>query len=54
MSKNYEWTVVITCQGHLRYYHQRNLLFGIVALVYYYCKYNKYGTMNFALKQRFK
>ena len=54
MNKNYNWTVVVTCQGNPRYYPQKNLLFGIIALVYYYLKYHKYGTMNFALKQQFK
>ena len=54
MSKNCGWTVVVTCQGNPRYYPQKNLLFGIISLVYRYCKYSKYGTMNFALKQKFK
>ncbi len=27
--KNFDWIVVVTCQGNPRYYKQRNLLCGI-------------------------
>lgn len=52
--KNFDWTVVVTCQGQPFYYRQRNLFCGMVALVYQYLKKRKYGTMNFSLKQKFK
>ena len=52
MNSGYRWTVVITCQGQPSYYEQSNLFCGIVALVWHYMKKRKYGTMNFALKQR--
>lgn len=54
MDKNFDWTVVVTCQGNPKYYKQRNLLFGMVSLAYHYLKKRKYGTMNFMLKQVFK
>lgn len=52
--KNFDWTVVVTCQGQPFYYPQKNLLLGIVALVYQYLKNHKYNTMNFSLRQEFK
>ena len=49
-----QWIVVVTCQGNPKYYPQKNLFCGCVALVYHYLKKHKYGTMNFALKQKVK
>ena len=51
--KNFDWVVVVTCQGNPRYYKQRNLLCGIFALVYHYLTKRKYHTMNFTLRQKF-
>ena len=51
--KNYRFVVVVCCQGQPFYYY-RNTLFG--ALIEYakqYIKKNKYGTMNFTLRQEF-
>lgn len=51
--KNYEFEIVVCCQGQPFYYY-RNTLFG--ALYEYakqYLKKNKYGTMNFTLRQKF-
>lgn len=52
--KNFDWVVVVTCQGNPFYYQQKNLAFGMVALAYHYLKKRKYGTMNFTLRQKFK
>ena len=52
--KNFDWTVVVCCQGQPFYYKQRNLFCGLIALVYHYMKKRKYGTMNFSLKQKFR
>ena len=49
-----QWVVVVTCQGNPKYYPQKNLFCGCIALVYHYLKKRKYGTMNFALKQKLK
>ena len=53
-NKNFDWTVVDTCQGKPFYYKQRNLFFGMIALAYHYLTKRKYGTMNFSLKQKFR
>ena len=52
--KNFDWTVVVTCQGNPTYYPQKNLVCGLVALAYHYLKKRKYGTMNYSLRQEFK
>lgn len=54
MKKNYEWVVVVTWQGNPAYYPQKNLLYGMISLIYHFISKNKFDTANFALKQRFK
>ena len=53
MSKNYDWAVVVTCQGQPFYYKHRNLVSALFAYAWHYMKKRKYGTMNFTLRQSF-
>lgn len=52
-NKNFDWVVVITCQGNPFYYKYDNLFSVLIAYAYHYLKKRKYGTMNFALRQAF-
>ena len=51
--KIYRFVVVVTCQGQPFYYYRNTLFGGLFEYAYQYLKKNKYGTMNFALKQEF-
>lgn len=51
--KNYKFVVVVTCQGNPNYYYRNTLVGGLFEYAYQYIKKNKYGTMNFTLKQEF-
>lgn len=53
-NKNFVFDVVVTCQGQPFHYYHKTLLGALVRYAYEYLKNNKYGTMNFALKQKFK
>lgn len=51
--KNYKFVVVVTCQGNPNYYYRDTLLGALFEYAYQYLKKNKYGTMNFTLRQEF-
>lgn len=51
--KDFEWAVVVTCQGNPFYYRYSNLLSAMFAYAWHYLKKRKYNTMNFALTQEF-
>lgn len=51
--KNYRFVVVVTCQGNPNHYYRNTLVGGLFEYAYQYLKKNKYGTMNFTLKQEF-
>lgn len=49
--KNYVFNVVVCCQGQPFNYYYNNLISDLFGYAYHYLKKNKYGTMNFTLKQ---
>ena len=51
--KNYRFAVVVTCQGNPNYYYRDTLLGALYEYAKQYFKKNKYGTMNFTLRQEF-
>ena len=50
--KNYKFVVVVCCQGQPFYYYRNTLLGALIEYAYQYLKKNKYGTMNFELRQK--
>lgn len=46
-----KFKVIVCCQGHPNEYKYKNLFSALCGYAYNYLKYNKYGTMNFTLKQ---
>lgn len=54
MNKNYIFDVVVTCQGQPFHNYCNTLVGALIKYAYLYLKKNKYGTMNFTLKQVFK
>ena len=54
MSKRFDFVVVVTCQGHPFEYKYRNLLSALIGYAKHYLTKKKYGTMNFALKQKWR
>ena len=55
MSKrqNYVFEICVCCQGQPFYYYRKTLVGALFEYVYQYLKKNKYGTMNFTLRQKF-
>ena len=55
MSKrqNYVFEICVCCQGQPFYYYRKTLIGGLLEYAYQYLKKNKYGTMNFTLRQKF-
>ena len=51
--KNPKFKVIVCCQGQSFEYHYQTLFGALVGYAYNYLKKNKYGTMNFSLKQIF-
>lgn len=51
--KNYRFVVVVCCQGQPFYYYRNTLAGALFKYARLYLKYNKYGTMNFTLEQKF-
>ena len=51
--KNYRFAIVVCCQGQPFYYYRNTLFSALIEYAYHYLKKNKYGTMNFTLKQVF-
>ena len=49
--KDFEWAVVVTCQGNPSYYKYRNLFTALIAYAWHYLRKRKYNTMNFTLRQ---
>lgn len=49
--KNYEFEIVVCCQGQPFYYYRNTLVGALILYAYQYLTKNKYGTMNFTLKQ---
>ena len=52
-NKNYVFEICVCCQGQPFYYHRKTLIGGLFEYAYQYLKKNKYGTMNFTLRQKF-
>ena len=52
-NKNYKFVVVVCCQGQPFYYYKNTLLGALFEYAKQYIKKNKYGTMNFTLRQEF-
>ena len=52
--KNPKFNVIVCCQGQPFEYHYQTLLGALFGYAYNYLKKNKYGTMNFSLKQIFE
>ena len=48
---NPKFTVIVCCQGQPFYYKYKNLISALFGYAKQYLKNNKYGTMNFTLKQ---
>lgn len=46
-----KFKVIVCCQGQQFEYKYKNLFSSLCGYAYRYIKYNKYGTMNFTLKQ---
>ena len=53
MKKKNKFVVIVTCQGQPFYYFYKNLISALFGYAKHYLKKNKYGTMNFTLKQTF-
>ena len=53
MKKNYKFVVVVTCQGNPNYYYRNTLVGALFEYAKQYLTKNKYGTMNFTLRQEF-
>lgn len=45
------FVVVVTCQGQPFYYKYRNLVSALIGYAKQYLQKNRYGTMNFELRQ---
>ena len=45
------FVVVVTCQGQPFYYKYRNLVSALIGYAKQYLQKNRYGTMNFVLRQ---
>lgn len=52
--KDFDWEIIVTCQGQPRYYKYRNLVSVLAAYAWHYLTKRKYGTMNFTLTQEFR
>ena len=52
IKKNCIFEVVVCCQGKPFYYYRNTLLGALIEYAYQYLKKNKYGTMNFELRQK--
>lgn len=52
--KDYIFCVTVCCQGNPTCYYRESLISALWLYVKKYLKFNKYGTMNFTLKQVFK
>ena len=50
---NPKFKVIVTCQGQSFYYQYQSLIGALFGYAIQYLKNNKYGTMNFSLKQMF-
>lgn len=48
---NPKFNVIVCCQGQPFYYQYRNLISALFVYAKQYLKKNKYGTMNFTLKE---
>lgn len=46
-----KFKVIVNCQGQPFEYKYKNLFSALCGYAYHYIKKNKYGTMNFTLKQ---
>lgn len=46
-----KFKVIVCCQGNPFEYKYKNLVSALFGYAYHYIKKNKYGTMNFTLKQ---
>ena len=51
--KNSKFNVIVCCQGQPFYYQYKTLAGALFGYARQYLKKNKYGTMNFSLKQIF-
>ena len=52
MNKQFE--VVVCCQGQPFVYRCKTLVGALAKYAYEYLKHNRYGTMNFTLRQTFE
>lgn len=50
--KKIKFVVIVTCQGQPFYYFYNNLISALFGYAKHYLQKNKYGTMNFTLKER--
>lgn len=50
---NPKFKVIVCCQGQSFYYQYKSLIGALFGYAIQYLKNNKYGTMNFSLKQMF-
>lgn len=48
---NHNFKVIICCQGNATEHKYKCLMGALIGYAYHYIKKNKYGTMNFTLKQ---
>jgi len=53
-NKNYTFVVIVCCQGNPTEHEYSNLFSALIGYAKQYLQKNKYGTMNFTLKQKFK
>ena len=51
LCRNPKFLVVVTCQGHPFYYQYHFLIGALCGYAKQYLMKNKYGTMNFRLRQ---
>lgn len=49
--KKYVFNVVVCCQDQPFNYYYKTLVGALIGYAFHYLKKNKYGTMNFSLKQ---
>lgn len=52
-NRKHRFVVVVCCQGQPFYYYRNTLMGALIEYTYQYLKKNKYGTMNFTLRQEF-
>ena len=52
-NKKYVFEICVCCQGQPFYYYRKTLIGGLLEYAYQYLKKNKYGTMNYTLRQKF-